>query len=155
MRLGDKIALITEAAHGLDGTVMGFGGAAARVFAREGASVALTDIDDERLRPLRRCCRPRDTVAEPWVPLGVGLHTGVAFVGSKESTTDITVLGDAPNTAARLSSSAAPGEILISEATGLNVGQIENRTLGLKGERESVVVYVFSSTARSSFRTRP
>ena len=35
----------------------------------------------------------------PWIPLGAGVHTGVAFVGSvgsKDGTTDITVLGDAP-----------------------------------------------------------
>ena len=33
----------------------------------------------------------------PWIPLVIGIHTGVAFVGSVESygtTTDITVLGD-------------------------------------------------------------
>ncbi len=47
MRLEGKAALITGAAHGLDGVVMGFGGAAARIFAREGASVLVTDIDDQ------------------------------------------------------------------------------------------------------------
>ena len=40
MRLKDKVAIITEAASGLDGELMGYGGATARLFAREGAKVA-------------------------------------------------------------------------------------------------------------------
>ena len=36
MRLIDKIALITGGAHGVDGEMMGIGGAAARLFASEG-----------------------------------------------------------------------------------------------------------------------
>ncbi len=44
MRLAGKVALITGAAAGIEGETMGFGGAAARLFAREGASVVLTDI---------------------------------------------------------------------------------------------------------------
>ena len=87
----------------------------------------------------------------PWIPLGVGVHTGSAFVGSvgsQEGTTDITVLGDAPNTAARLSSSAAPGEILVSEATsaaaGLDVSGSEKRNLDLKGKSEPFAAYVIS-----------
>ena len=49
---------------------------------------------------------------KPWIPVGVGIHTGVAFVGSVGNAgvaTDITVLGDAANTAARLSSNASSG----------------------------------------------
>lgn len=44
MRLAGKVALITGAAAGVEGQLMGFGGAAARLFAREGARVVLTDI---------------------------------------------------------------------------------------------------------------
>ena len=47
MRLEDKVALITGAAHGVKGELMGFGGAAAWLFAEEGAKVVLTDIDVE------------------------------------------------------------------------------------------------------------
>ena len=47
MRLAGKVALITGAAAGVEGTVMGFGGAAARLFAREGAKVVLTDIKED------------------------------------------------------------------------------------------------------------
>ena len=47
MRLKDKVALITGAANGVEGELMGFGGAAARMFAREGATLVLADINDE------------------------------------------------------------------------------------------------------------
>ena len=45
MRLESRVALITGAAHGVRGELMGFGGAAAWLFAEEGAKVVLTDID--------------------------------------------------------------------------------------------------------------
>ena len=47
MRLEGKVALITGAAGGVEGELMGFGGAAARLFCREGAKVALGDINTE------------------------------------------------------------------------------------------------------------
>lgn len=90
----------------------------------------------------------------PWIELGAGVHTGTAFVGSvgsEDGTTDITVLGDAANTAARLSSSAAPGEILISESAyasaGMNLGDLGKRVLELKGKKEAVPVYVLTDYA--------
>ena len=46
MRLAGKVALITGAAAGVEGELMGFGGAAARLFAREGARVVLSDIKE-------------------------------------------------------------------------------------------------------------
>jgi len=93
------------------------------------------------------------TVDGPWIPLGVGVHTGRAFigaVGSQDGTTDITVLGDVANTAARLSTNAGIGEILISESAfqharyKLSDG-IEKRELLLKGKNEQIIVYVLSS----------
>jgi cyclopentanol dehydrogenase len=47
MRLEGKVALITGAASGVEEDLMGFGGAAARLFAQEGAKVVLTDIKEE------------------------------------------------------------------------------------------------------------
>jgi adenylate cyclase len=87
----------------------------------------------------------------PWLSIGVGVHTGVAFlgsVGSNENTTDIAVLGDPPNTAARLSSSAATGEILISEgayAPEMNLERLERRDLMLKGKSSPIGVYVMKA----------
>ncbi len=98
----------------------------------------------------------------PWIPLGVGVHTGIAYigsVGSEDGTSDITVLGDTPNTAARLSSSAGIGEILISEAaltaSGMDLGGLEKRQLTLKGKSLPIEVHVLTgrkiaSSLRSS-----
>ncbi len=47
MRLEGKAALITGAANGVSGKLMGFGGASARIFAREGAKVAIADINEQ------------------------------------------------------------------------------------------------------------
>lgn len=79
----------------------------------------------------------------PWIRIGVGVHTGVGYVGAVESrrgVSDITVLGDVANTAARLASQAGSGEILVSEeafqSAGLNLDHCENRQLKLKGRNQ-------------------
>lgn len=85
----------------------------------------------------------------PWVSVGVGIHIGKTFfgaVGNKDGLTDLAFLGDAPNTAARLASSAKAGEILIStpiaEKLQLDTSGLENRLLELKGKSEQVQVWV-------------
>jgi adenylate cyclase len=88
----------------------------------------------------------------PWLPTGIGVHTGVAFVGAvgSEGVTDVTALGDAVNTAARLASMAKPGEILTSEAAcsaaGLAVDNMEQQQLQLKGRSEPVTIRVISAS---------
>ncbi len=54
----------------------------------------------------------------PWIPLGAGVHTGSAFVGyiSRGEASEFTALGDTVNVAAHLAATAAPGEILITDA---------------------------------------
>ena len=86
----------------------------------------------------------------PWLPVGVGVHTGLAFVGVVGGTdgnpTDFTALGDNVNITARLASQAGPGEILISDAAyaaaGLELGDLERRQLELKGKSEPTGVRV-------------
>jgi len=85
----------------------------------------------------------------PWLALGVGVHTGSTFMGSvgtDKGLRDITVLGDTANTTARLSSVAAAGEILISDAacarSGIDVSGLEARTLELKGRAQPIDVHV-------------
>ncbi|MGB7876421.1 MAG: adenylate/guanylate cyclase domain-containing protein [Anaerolineales bacterium] len=79
--------------------------------------------------------------AGPWAPVGVGIHTGVAFVGAvgtSDGVVDITALGDAVNVAARLASQAKAGEILLSEQTQnaakIDESNLEKRSLELKGK---------------------
>jgi adenylate cyclase len=85
----------------------------------------------------------------PWLPVGVGIHTGPAYVGvvgSEESTADFTALGDNVNITARLASQAGAGEILISDASysasGLDIHGLEHRQLELKGKSEPIGVHV-------------
>jgi adenylate cyclase len=80
----------------------------------------------------------------PWVPVGVSVHTGNAFVGAVGSAgvSDITALGDDVNLTARLASVASAGEILITDgaraAAGLPTEGLESRRLDLKGRSEPV-----------------
>ena len=83
----------------------------------------------------------------PWIEVGVGVHTGTAYVGavgSSQSVSDITVLGDAPNTTASLASLAGAGEILVSEDTcrvaSMDLDHCETRELALKGRSQSISV---------------
>lgn len=85
----------------------------------------------------------------PWIPVGIGVHTGRAFVGAVgagDGVNEIAVLGSAANLCARLSSQAAAGEILISEEAaalaGLQDEGQERRALELKGISEKIPVRV-------------
>lgn len=91
----------------------------------------------------------------PWVPVGVGVNTGTAYVGSigDESDTELTAMGDMVNVTARLASAAGAGEILVTAASARAAGvthDLEHRTLELKGKSEPVEVLVLGPTAPSS-----
>ncbi len=86
---------------------------------------------------------------KPWLPIGIGIHTGVAYmgvVGGKGGAADITALGDAVNVGARLASNAGAGEILASDAlcsaANFSGEGLEHRDLALKGRKEKVGVRV-------------
>jgi len=79
------------------------------------------------------------------LPVGVGVHTGVAYVGlvgRLGSELQFTALGDAVNTTARLASLAGAGEILVSlpaaVSAGISVEGHEVRHLALKGRAQPV-----------------
>ena len=102
----------------------------------------------EAAQELLRLTGHRDTRG-PWLPVGIGVHTGLAFVGvvgNEASTMDFTALGDNVNITARLASEAGPGEILISEAAflaaHLQIENLERRQLELKGKSEPIGVYI-------------
>jgi adenylate cyclase len=54
----------------------------------------------------------------PWLDVGIGINYGTAFVGKvgNKDVNDFTALGDAVNTAARLQSEAASGQIVMSDS---------------------------------------
>jgi adenylate cyclase len=55
------------------------------------------------------------TPAGPWIPVGVGLNAGQAYVGNVgTAVVDFTALGDAVNVAARLQGSAGEGQLVVS-----------------------------------------
>jgi adenylate cyclase len=89
----------------------------------------------------------------PWIPLGVGVHAGNAFVGllgGRGGATELTALGDDINVGARLADSAGVGEILASlhltERIGIDTDDYEHRTLELKGKSSPFEVVVIRPT---------
>jgi adenylate cyclase len=82
------------------------------------------------------------------LPVGVGVHTGTAYVGvlgQAGELTDFTALGDAVNVTQRLSSVASARELLISDsalvASGERSAGLARRELQLKGVTEPVVAW--------------
>lgn len=91
---------------------------------------------------------------EPWASLGVGIHTGQAYVGAvgeQGKNTNIAVLGDNVNIASRLTGQAKAGEIVISDDTrrlaGLDKAGLESRSLTLKGKEASVEAWIYTADA--------
>jgi adenylate cyclase len=92
---------------------------------------------------------------EPWIPVGAGIHTGVAFVGAigEGDALDFTALGDAVNTAARLAASASAGEILVSSAAAaaanLPTEGLEAQALTLRGREAGVEAWAVTLSGAS------
>lgn len=89
--------------------------------------------------------------SQPWVPVGIGVHTGRAYVGTVG--TDIlefTALGEEVTLAARLASAAAAGELMASDAVYEAAGMktpAERRQLELKGVSLPTRVRVLAASA--------
>jgi len=90
-----------------------------------------------------------DSPGGPWIQVGVGVHTGVAYVGAVQAeggAVTISVLGDEVNAAARLGSLAGPGELIASaaaiQAAGLATQGMQPRRLELKGRSEPMDAWV-------------
>jgi adenylate cyclase len=84
-------------------------------------------------------------VGGPWVPIGVGVHSGRAWFGvvGEGSHVELTAVGDAVNVAARLASEALPGELLVSVDAAAAAGlepNLPRRTLDLKGKSAATEV---------------
>lgn len=88
------------------------------------------------------------------IPVGIGVHTGEAYVGTtgpEGAPTDFTALGDVVNTTSRLSAAAAAGELLVSRAAAdaaeLDAAGLPTRTLAVRGRTEMIEVLSLRSSA--------
>jgi len=94
----------------------------------------------------------RSDLAASGVRIGVGLHTGTAFVGvlGSDDKLDFSALGDTVNVAARLGSIAGPGELVVSrvawEAAGLEVEATDRRQIEVAGREGPLEVIVDAPT---------
>lgn len=100
-------------------------------------------------RTVRTAQKIIETMNQQKIPVGIGVHAGVAYfgaMGSADGIVDISAIGDEVNLAARLASKAAAGEIIISEAAlsqaEVEPDKLESRKLELKGISEPVAVRV-------------
>ena len=89
----------------------------------------------------------------PWIPVGIGVNTGIAYVGAVGTAehVEFTALGDAVNVTARLASAAGPGELLVTDSTMAAIGAeypgVERRQLDLRGKTEATSVVVLGVTS--------
>jgi adenylate cyclase len=89
------------------------------------------------------------------MPIGAAVNSGISYVGNvgSEGVVDFTALGDTVNTASRLASSAAAGEILLSEdvfrTLSEDIPNAENRMLNLKGKAAPLPVRVLKASSLS------
>ena len=127
-----------------DGLVVYFGYPKAREDSAHGAVHAGLGILDE-LRPLSAQLTERHGFA---LNVRIGIHTGLVVAGDMgtETTRDqLAIVGDTPHIAARLESMAAPGTVVISDATrALTEGFFEIESLGpqaLRGVARPVVAH--------------
>lgn len=90
---------------------------------------------------------------EPWLPLGIGVHAGLAYVGKvgTEGVSDYTALGDTINTGSRLQAEAGPGEVVVSEEVYQEVAGsypgAEQRVVTLRGKEEATPIRILRPAA--------
>lgn len=86
--------------------------------------------------------------AEPWLPIGIGIDFGRAFVGNVGTgeVKDFTAIGDVVNTASRLQAEARPGQMVIAERSFAAVADrypgAPRVELQLKGKSEPVAARI-------------
>ncbi len=99
-----------------------------------------------------------DPAAAGDLQFGVGVHTGLVHIGTTmgadEGIADVRTIGDGVNVTARLSSSAAAGEALISTASWQAAGEapegLEERELQLKGRAKPLRVFVLRGSGSAA-----
>ena len=130
-----------------DGLVEKLAGDAVAAF--WGAGIAGPDYVARTIRTAQNVLR---MMGQQKIPVGIGVHTGVAYfgaMGSADGLVNISAIGEEVNTAARLTSKAGAGEIIISEKAleraHIDGSGLESRSLELKGISEPIPVRVMRS----------
>lgn len=150
--LNDYLSLCAEAIFAYEGTLDKYIGDAAMAIYN-----APLDLENHALRAVQTAWKMKggakelsDRIQEKYgkqIAFGIGVNSGYATVGNIGASfrLDYTAIGDTVNTAARLESNAAPGQILISESTYELVKDfVEAKSLGeiqVKGKHKAVNVY--------------
>ena len=153
--LNEYFTLATEIVHAHGGFVDKFIGDC--VMAVWGLPEERPDDAARALAAAEALSRWSDACARRWserygvrLQLAMGLNTGLVVAGNvgSERRLEYTVIGDTVNVAARLEASAAPGQILLSEATRLALSGARRVTpLGerqLRGRTQSIRVFEVS-----------
>ena len=101
----------------------------------------------------------RAEARRPAVRMRIGVNTGEVLVGALRAGGDYTAMGDVVNTASRLQTSAAPGQVLVGPATyAATRGVIRYEPLGLlaaKGREEPVEAWVAVEALAAARATGP
>ncbi|HEX5615825.1 MAG TPA: adenylate/guanylate cyclase domain-containing protein [Acidimicrobiia bacterium] len=119
------------------------------IVARFGAPVT---HEDDAERAVRAALRMHETLAtyaaETGVPvrMRIGINTGEVLVGALQAGGDPTMMGDVVNTASRLQTAAAPGQVVVGAATyAATRGVVEYEALGrlsVRGREELVEAWL-------------
>jgi len=106
------------------------------------------DQVDHAAHALQAALALRDKAFVLGLPVGIGIATGSAVVGTLKTGANLSVIGDTTNLAARLQAQAAAGEVLLSEESYRrlrdNVDAAPEQ-VHLKGFDHSVVTYRLSA----------
>jgi adenylate cyclase len=102
------------------------------------------DQVDHAAHALKAALALRDKAAMLGLPVGIGIATGSAVVGTLTSGANLSVIGETTNLASRLQSQAAAGEVLLSEESFRRVRDgvdAAPEQLSLKGFDRPVAAY--------------
>jgi class 3 adenylate cyclase/tetratricopeptide (TPR) repeat protein len=114
--------------------------------------------EDDAERAVRAALRMQETIADrqaEWgqaIELRIGVNTGEVLVGALRAGGDYTAMGDVVNTAQRLQSVAAPGQVMVGpatrEGTADRISYEPVGSLEVKGREELVDAWVATGADR-------
>jgi adenylate cyclase len=155
--IGETFAALTGEVEAREGVVEKFIGDA--VMAIFGAPVAHEDDPDRAVETAIRMLEivnERSAGTSSPLQLRIGINSGLVVSGTVGDMTQVGVLGDAVNTAARLQQAADPGEVMVSASVWRRVRErYETDHIGLlevKGREQRVDAYRIVGPSRAGAR---